>query len=93
MGGENSEITENTKRCCSSPAFSRQYQKNIKEVGACFGFGSAIYARVEPVNAYLALERAVELVHELGAGTVVGEVIDVNYADISQRVIEVDTSA
>lgn len=93
MGGENSEITENTKAVLfESAAFiADNIRRTSRKLGLVSDSAQRFMRGVEPVNAYLALERAVELVHELGAGTVVGEVIDVNYADISQRVIEVDT--
>lgn len=45
---------------------------------------------VEPVNTQLAIDRAIELVAEFGAGTIVGGNIDVCAADISERVINVD---
>ncbi|HHT86367.1 MAG TPA: phenylalanine--tRNA ligase subunit beta [Clostridiales bacterium] len=93
MGGENSGITENTKAVLfESAAFiADNIRRTSRKLGLVSDSAQRFMRGVEPVNAYLALERAVELVHELGAGTVVGEVIDVNYADISQRVIEVDT--
>ena len=41
---------------------------------------------VEPVNAMLAAQRAIELVDELKAGTVVGQAIDVCSVDTAEPV-------
>ncbi len=92
MGGENSEITENTKATLfESAAFkgsniraTTRKLRHVTDAAARFIKG------VEPVNAYLALERAIELVDDLRAGKVVGEAIDVCAADVSPRVIDVD---
>ena len=47
---------------------------------------------VEPVNAYLALERCIELVSELNAGKIVGGTVDVCAASLTDREIDVDVS-
>ncbi|NLB61584.1 MAG: phenylalanine--tRNA ligase subunit beta, partial [Clostridiales bacterium] len=93
MGGENSEITNDTKAVLfESAAFiAGNIRRTSRKLGVVSDSAQRFMRGVEPINAYLALERAVELVQELGAGTVVGEVIDVNYADVTQRAIEVDT--
>lgn len=92
MGGLNSEIKEDTKAVFFESAVflgsnirhTSRKLRQVTDAAARFAKG------VEPVNAYLALERAIELVVELGAGTVVGEVIDVCNADLEQRQIVVD---
>lgn len=94
MGGLNSEITADTKvTLFEAAAFkgsniraTSRTLKHTTDAAACFIRG------VEPVNAMLALERAVELVAELGAGKVIGNTIDVCAADLAERVIEVDAA-
>ncbi len=94
MGGLNSEITENTKATLFEAAVFKG--SNIRATTRVLRHSTDAAARfikgVEPVNAMLALERAVELVAELGAGKVVGETIDVCAVDTAERVIEVDSA-
>ncbi len=93
MGGENSEITENTKATLFEAAVFKG--SNIRATTRKLRHTTDAAARfikgVEPVNAMLALNRAIELVEELQAGTVIGNVIDVCSADLNDRVIDVDT--
>jgi len=91
MGGENSEITAATKATLFEAAFkgsniraTTRKLRHVTDAAARFIKG------VEPVNAYLALARAIELVDDLHAGKVIGEPIDVCAADVSPRVIDVD---
>ena len=92
MGGENSEITNETRTVLFESAVFKG--SNIRSTSRKLRHSTDASARfskgVEPVNAMLALKRAIELVDELGAGKVVGGTIDVCSADISQRVINVD---
>lgn len=94
MGGLNSEITENTKATLFEAAVFKG--SNIRATTRVLKHTTDAAARfikgVEPVNAMLALERAVELVAELGAGRVVGSTIDVCSADTAERVVEVDAA-
>ena len=94
MGGLNSEITETTKVTLFESAVFKG--SNIRATTRVLKHTTDAAARfikgVEPVNAMLALERAVELVAELGAGTVVGSTIDVCAVDTAERVIEVDAA-
>lgn len=91
MGGENSEITEHTKAALFESAvfISANIRSTARKLRHVTDSAQRFMRGVEPVNAYLALERAIELVHELGAGRVVGEIIDVCSADISQKHINV----
>ena len=94
MGGLNSEITEETKTVFfESAAFKAS---NIRHTARKLRHVTDAAARfikgVEPVNAYLALERCIELVSELKAGKIVGGTVDVCAADLSDREIDVDVS-
>ncbi len=92
MGGENSEITENTKAVLFEAAVFKG--SNIRVTTRKLRHTTDAAARfikgVEPVNAILAMQRAIELVDELNAGRVIGGTIDVCAADLKERVIDVD---
>ena len=94
MGGLNSEITENTQAVFFESAASKA--SNIRRTARKLRHVTDAAARfikgVEPVNAYLALERCIELVSELHAGRIVGGTIDVCSADLVDREIDVDVS-
>ena len=92
MGGENSEIKPETKAVLFEAAVFKN--SNIRSTARKLRHMTDAAARfikgVEPVNAKLALDRAVELVAELKAGRVIGETIDVCAASLADRVIDVD---
>ncbi|MBQ7092830.1 MAG: phenylalanine--tRNA ligase subunit beta, partial [Clostridia bacterium] len=92
MGGENSEITENTKTVFFECAVFKgsNIRHTTRELHHVTDAASRYIKGVEPVNTQLAIDRAIELVAEFGAGTIVGGNIDVCAADISERVINVD---
>ena len=92
MGGENSEITENTKTVFFESAVFKgsNIRHTTRELHHVTDASARFVKGVEPVNTQLAIDRAIELVAELGAGTVIGGNIDVCAADISERVINVD---
>ena len=92
MGGENSEITENTKATLFEAAAFKgsNIRATTRKLRHVTDAAARFIKGVEPVNAYLALERAIELVDDLHAGKVIGEAIDVCAADVSPRVIDVD---
>ncbi len=94
MGGENSEITENTKATLFEAAVFKgsNIRATTRKLRHVTDAAARFIKGVEPVNAMLALQRAIELVDELHAGTVIGETIDVCAADLSDRVIKVDTA-
>lgn len=92
MGGLNSEITESTNTVFFESAvfLGSNIRHTSRKLHQVTDAAARFTKGVEPVNALLALERAVELVEELGAGTVVGDVIDVCNADLDERQINVD---
>ncbi len=87
MGGLNSEITESTKATLFESAVFRP--ENIRSTARRLHHVTDSAARfikgVEPVNAELALARAIELVEELHAGRVMGGMIDVCSADLAEK--------
>ena len=93
MGGENSEITAETKAALFESAvfIASNIRSTSRKLHHTTDAAQRFMRGVEPDNAYRALERAVELVEELGAGRVVGKVIDVCHSDLSEKVINVDT--
>ena len=92
MGGQNSEITENTKATLFEAAAFKgsNIRATTRKLRHVTDAAARFIKGVEPVNAYLALERAIELVDDLHAGKVIGKPIDVCAADIAPRVIDVD---
>ena len=90
MGGLNSEITENTKATLFESAVFRP--ENIRSTARRLHHVTDSAARfikgVEPVNAEMALARAIELVEELHAGRVMGGMIDVCAADIAEKKVK-----
>ncbi len=93
MGGENSEITADTKVVLFEAAVfkSSSIRRTTRELHHVTDAAARFMKGVEPVNAMLAAKRAIELVDELGAGTVTGQAIDVCAADLTERVVMVDT--
>ena len=87
MGGLNSEITESTQATLFESAVFRP--ENIRSTARKLHHVTDSAARfikgVEPVNAKLALDRAIELVEELHAGKVMGGMIDVCSADLTEK--------
>ena len=79
MGGLNSEITDSTKAVLFESAVFKgsNIRATARKLKHVTDAASRFIKGVEPVGAELALERAIELVSELKAGTVVGERIDV----------------
>ena len=92
MGGENSEITDDTKTVFFECAVFKgsNIRHTTRELHHVTDAAARYIKGVEPVNTQLAIDRAIELVAEFGAGTIVGGNIDVCAADISERVINVD---
>lgn len=94
MGGLNSEITEETKATLFESAVFRS--ENIRSTARRLHHVTDSAARfikgVEPVNAGLALARAIELVDELHAGKVMGGMIDVCAADLAEKEVAASVS-
>ena len=94
MGGENSEIKPETKAVLFESAVFKN--SNIRATARKLRHMTDAAARfikgVEPVNAGLALKRAIELVEELKAGRVIGDVIDVCAASLHNREVDIDVA-
>lgn len=92
MGGENSEITNETKTVLFESAvfIASNIRSTARKLRHTTDAAQRFMRGVEADNAYRALERATQLVHQLGAGTVVGNVIDVCNTDLTPKVINVD---
>ena len=92
MGGENSEIKPETKAVLFESAVFKN--SNIRATARKLRHVTDAAARfikgVEPVNAGLALDRAIELVEQLKAGRVIGDVIDACAANLTNREVDID---
>jgi phenylalanyl-tRNA synthetase beta chain len=91
MGGLNSEITESTKAVLFESAVFKgsNIRATARKLRHVTDAASRFIKGVEPVSAELALNRAIELVEELGAGTIVGEMIDVRSEKPADREVTV----
>jgi len=92
MGGENSEITDNTVTVVFESAnFARE---NIRKTSKAVGLRTDSSAKFEKglpaCNTLPAVDRAAELVNILNCGEVAEDYIDINNADISERVVPYD---
>ncbi len=92
MGGENSEITDSTVTVVFESAnFAREsIRKTSKAVGLRTESSAKFEKGLPAVNTLPAVDRACELVNLLGCGDVVEGIIDINNADISERVVAYD---
>ncbi|MBR3298481.1 MAG: phenylalanine--tRNA ligase subunit beta [Clostridia bacterium] len=92
MGGLNSEITDETKVALFESAVF--LPENIRHTTRKLRHSTDSSVRfckgVEPVNAEKAIERAIELVYELGAGKVVGGLIGTCEEKIEPRIVHAD---
>ena len=78
MGGENSKITENVNTVIFEAANfdGTNIRLSAKKVGLRTDASSIFEKGLDPANAMAAIDRACQLVEELGCGEVVGGVID-----------------
>ncbi len=92
MGGENSEITDNTTTVVFESAnFAREsIRKTSKTVGLRTESSAKFEKGLPACNTLPAVDRAAELVNLLACGDVVEGIIDINNADISERVVKYD---
>ena len=92
MGGENSEITQNTKTTLFEAAVFKgsNIRSTVRKLKHTTDAAMRFIKGVEAVNAKLASDRAIELVSELNAGRVVGGPIDACAADLNDRVALID---
>jgi phenylalanyl-tRNA synthetase beta chain len=89
MGGEFSGIMEDTKEVVFESACfdGASVRKSAKKIGRRTESSARFEKGLNPVNAEIALFRALELVEQLGCGDVVKKVIDVKNFDESRSVI------
>ena len=79
MGGENSMITENVKTVLFEAACfdGVNIRKSSKRIGLRTDASGKFEKGLDPNNAKAAIDRACQLVEEMGAGEVVGGIVDV----------------
>ncbi len=92
MGGENSEITDKTATVILESAnFSRS---SIRRTSRAVGLRTDASRRYEkgipPCTTMSAIDRACELITQLGAGTIIDGTIDVCSADVDSRTVDFD---
>lgn len=92
MGGENSMITENVKTVLFEAANfdGTNIRLSSKKIGLRTDASSKFEKGLDPDNALLAMNRACQLVEELGCGEVVGGVVDVYAGGLSDHHIPFD---
>jgi len=90
MGGENSEIKNSTKTVVFESANfdGINIRKSSKKLGMRTDSSAYFEKSLDPQMTSEALDRACELVQLLNAGNVVQGVIDLNYADIKQKIVK-----
>ena len=89
MGGENSEIKPNTEMIVFESAnfFAPSVRKTSKKLGLRTESSARFEKGLDPALAQEALDRACELVCELGAGTVVDGTIDINNSSAAVKTV------
>ncbi len=92
MGGENSMITDNVKTVLFEAANfdGTNIRLSSKKIGLRTDASSKFEKGLDPDNALLAMNRACQLVEELGCGEVVGGVVDVYAGGLSEHHIPFD---
>ncbi len=92
MGGENSEITDETVTVVFESAnFARE---NVRKTSKAIGLRTESSAKFEKglpaCNTLPAVDRAAELVNILACGDVVEGIIDINNTDVNERTVKYD---
>ncbi len=92
MGGENSEITENTKAVVFESAVfnGALIRRGAKHLGMRTEASSRFEKGLDPQTAMQALDRACELIELLGAGKVSRNCIDVDFSEKQPRRIPLE---
>ncbi len=92
MGGEYSSIVDDTNTIIFESAnfLGSSVRVTAKKLGMRTESSAKFEKGLDPQNCENAINRACELIEMLGAGEVVGGTIDVNYADNSEKLIELD---
>ena len=80
MGGENSKITDNVKTVMFEAACfnGANIRKSAKRLGLRTDASGKFEKGLDPYNAEIAINRACQLIQELGCGEVVGGMVDVS---------------
>ena len=93
MGGKESEIEDDTKNLFLESAKFRR--DSVRKTGRALGIRTEASGRFEKgvdiINVEFAMERALQLIYELGAGDIVDGVIDCNNGLPEDRIITVTT--
>lgn len=89
MGGENSMITDDVKTILFEAATfdGTNIRKEAKKIGLRTDASGKFEKGIDPENALEAINRACQLIEELGAGEVIGGVVDVYPKPVSKKVI------
>ena len=91
MGGENSEVTEQTKSILIESAYF--HPDNIRTTSKKLGLRTEASARfekgIDPNGCRLAADRVCQLIEELGAGRIVKGIIDIYPEPVEKKVIEI----
>ncbi len=92
MGGANSEITENTKTVVFESAnfFGASVRRTAKKLGMRTESSARFEKNLDPQITLTALDRACELVEELGAGKVSPNLIDEDHSNKELRKIPLE---
>lgn len=93
MGGENSKITDDIKEIVFEAACFDGTNTRLasKRLGLRTDASGKFEKGLDPNNTLDALNRACQLMVELGAGEVVGGLVDVNNSNVSQKAIPFDS--
>lgn len=94
MGGANSEISENTHTIVFESA--NFHGASVRTTAKALGMRTESSGRFEkgldPCQTVSALDRACELIEQLGAGEVVGGMIDQNASDLAPKSLPLETA-
>jgi len=91
MGGANTEITNETRNILFESALfdGATIRSTAKKLGLRSEASSRFEKGLDIVNVRIAMNRAIQLVQQLGAGTVVEGIIDVCHGSLEMRTLEV----
>ena len=94
MGGEYSGIMDDTQTVVFESAYfeAKQIRRTAKKLGMRTDASARYEKGLDPQSTISVLERAFSLVEELGAGEVVGGMIDVDHTDKQAQGVEFDAA-
>lgn len=92
MGGENSMITDDVKTMLFEAACfdGTNVRLSAKKLGLRTDASGKFEKGLDPNNAEAAINRACQLIEELGAGTVVGGIVDIYPEKVSEKRVKFD---